>query len=811
MACSFLIDREILKEAKRLINEIMPIDSHPILMNIRKKEAVIKVGCPDLWLEQIIPLKKVNQQLAFVIQSEKFKRILNLGKFISFDINKNSAIVESERFRGKFPITLTNNLKQDKPKEIKITHKFPLEAFNTGLNLVTPFDNGDDEFLRLMVKDKNAIFMIHDRWKGIFYKTKSDAGDFDLTFDIKLLTKILPSIKGKSVGFGISICKMKIPDCKPYKMARVHGNNIDLYFKLKTDEDTEREDARKIKIQDVKKIIDVLEVTSPPKFSFKIDAKNMMEGIKIVSSLGELASSKDIKIKLNMKKGENGSQCKLESEVTGGNISYTLPIDDLNASGIAYITDIVLDGATIMKGLLHCDFYQKSLIIRSLDDNKQTIMPVVIDKKTRGIIEGKKKGEKKETCSFSINMDSLKTALKRANNFLPTNINQYHILMEIKNKEAVIKVMEDGIKYIWLEQNIPLEKVNREGCFVIGAKEIIELEYPGITCSFDVRNNQDKGVKIISGPAEFSLISTLPEKFPENKLEEIEITHKFPLETFIKGIKLLAFDPIKEIEMDKKEYIKNLPNGNIDEIEEDNEIEIEKEGKFIRIIVKNKRAIFICDDEFRGAFYETKCNTEDLDLTFECSYLIEALSFIADGDIGLGYSKRIEIPQRDVPHVMGIIKESKQTIRICGENIDLYFPLITKEVNKVKNIKQIILKTIKKEKNPQFSFEVDAKKLAKSIKQICDHPYKSEPVQIFIHLIKGSKEDQLILKLNYDLDKIYYNLPIDDLNSSGLFFVWDRVLKDILLLDGRVQCDFYKENLIISNLDYNMQIIIPLI
>lgn len=372
--CEFSIDTNVLKKAVSLIGAVLPKkleDSGFVLFEVSEGKCCLTACSSGNYLKQILDVNKVNQEGKFAIQIESLTKIKYPGKEIIFSVNNNLIVFKSGNLAGELAFVVSNNkIEANIPKEIiELTHEFSYNSFVNGLKLISfpPIQDGfDRKIVMINIKDGQLVLSTNDSHRGACFKSSiTDSDDLNLIVDFTSIMSLLSSFKKDStIKFGAT-----------KKLVRVYGSSLDYQFPFLTGN-----------VRDMEVTLKQL-VCGEPEYSFCIDAREFRKALDSACCVVGLSKTKEVKLNLKMKKGkevkksvEDKDMIKIAASTKVARTEYSLPVDNLIKEGIASTTNKVLKGILVMDGFIKLSFYNKILLLESINDDLKFVLPRLQDK-----------------------------------------------------------------------------------------------------------------------------------------------------------------------------------------------------------------------------------------------------------------------------------------------------------------------------------------------------------------------------------------------------------------------------------------------
>lgn len=365
--------------------------------------------------------------------------------------------------------------------------------------------------------------------------------------------------------------------------------------------------------------------------------------------------------------------------------------------------------------------------------------------------------------SFRIKTDSFKKTLQLIKLIKPLAKESVATLQVEKDKVS----LEVCTPFSKLIQKLEATEINlTEDNFIVLPLQIIQkFKYPGKDIVFNLKANT---IFLSSGNFKGKTRGVRLSK--EGKFEQdfIDTFYSFNRQILADGLKFLSF--------------KDAANKN----------------KIVKIVGEDNKLTLITHDAFRGGCYCTECDTNNLDMTADLLFILDALPILTDDTIQIGCS-------------------TKQIVVKC-ENMNFAAQLM-QVPSEIADVASRISSQLNTQK-PRYAFDIDAKILKTSINSITSALNNTEEIRVYFKLIPGKKvkkspEDKDTLKLyteaSVHASKVLasYSVAIDNVEGSGIYSVSNNLLNPLLLMDGPIRLYFYETTLVIQSLKYELAFMLP--
>lgn len=393
MSCKFSVDASELKKALKLIKSLISVKESDlaVLFDVRKESIQLKAGYYGTWLELNLKASSSGED-QFILPISSLLKMKFPETTLTLALEEKALKFRAGKFRGSFPLlALESSVEEDTKnllnqettnyslqRVLEFAPKDSIELRNVlnldllkGLKMLafSPLVSTLDKPIKIIAKNNVVTLSSNDDYKGAYFKFELDQiEDLDLTVSYKMLSAILAGFSifpDTEIRFGFS-----------EKAIRFKNESIDYCFPLQG-----------IKTRDVSAAI-AKYLKLDPKVSFAVDSKLLKDAFTSVCSTLDAVSRKSrekfltltlIKGKMHKKVPEDKDILKISSELNSSQLQYSLLVDNGTGEGSTILSDRVLDGMLPL-GLIQLNFYEKFLIISSLDSEYKALLTRMAEK-----------------------------------------------------------------------------------------------------------------------------------------------------------------------------------------------------------------------------------------------------------------------------------------------------------------------------------------------------------------------------------------------------------------------------------------------
>ena len=367
-------------------------------------------------------------------------------------------------------------------------------------------------------------------------------------------------------------------------------------------------------------------------------------------------------------------------------------------------------------------------------------------------------------CEFKIKTAILKNITQLLAKLLPDS--EVYILFEVAAGMLSVKA---GCMGCWLEQRVSVDSVVDGSC-VFSLDALVKIKFPGAETHF---KSEEKAIKFRSGRFRgvISAIGTKEKVLINAPKKIVETTHKFKHTSLVSGLKLLAFEPISAST---------------------------KKKQTIKIVVRKGKVLLSAQDDYRGALYviEEGAVGSDIELVIEYGPLQSIMSLFPSGTeyVSVGTTDRF--------------------IRLQGCNMEYQCPF---RPGTVLDVEKMLYNYIN-QKEPKHSFCLDAKTFKGALATVCGAASlsgKDVEVKLGVKAIKGITEkgkpveDTVELFSSTNIAKTLYQMSAYNVTGEVTVHTSDKMIKDLLLMNGLLQFNLYEKVIVLESLDCNFKAVIP--
>lgn len=369
--------------------------------------------------------------------------------------------------------------------------------------------------------------------------------------------------------------------------------------------------------------------------------------------------------------------------------------------------------------------------------------------------------------SFKVNTDDFKKILQLIKALVPQKENV--VIFELTDSRISIQC---GMQGIWLEQTLEVIEVDSSApiTFAVPLAILQKFKYPGKTTSFEAKAGAKKNVapkiSIVSGQFRGSTLCVDSRKALLDRVKDATpLTHVLDKESFVVGLKLLAFKPVN----------------------------VDAKSKVVRLQIDNKKMHLTTNDDFRGCYY--CCDTEagNIDTVIDFSALMSALPLLPSSSLHLGLSPKSVRVQCGFVNFECLLQSVAGNLADIAARIDA-----------------------QKQQTAKCAFDVDAKELKNAITGVSGVLSAEEEIRIYFETSKGKDvkrgpDDKDSVKVYTKGTAVYsaYTLPIDNLEGFGKFSVSSKLIRPLLVMDDFIHLSFYDRVLVIESLKHQFKCMLP--